>query len=233
MIPRSSSFCADRLGPRVELLVGEPHVEPGDDEGRHELAEPEQQADVDVAEHLGRHEVVANAPSSDVDRVPDQEERGHRKDEAAQPASQFLEFGTVLDVRCTAARARGSARLVRGRSVGDTVTPASTVSRLWPVSFLRPSSHRAALSTVIRPSRRARAVNGRSGATNGGAVSRRETRSTLMPSRSGTCMRAKTRAMSAGTAARVSLLTDDHGDERQRHADRGGIAGQHRGPAAE
>ena len=44
------------------------------------------------------------------------------------------------------------------------------------------------------------AVNGRSGATSGGAVRRPEYRSTLMPRRSGTCMRAKTRAVSAGIA---------------------------------
>src|SRR3712207_7548961 len=42
---------------RVGAAAGVPDVERGDQERGHELAEAQQDPDVDVAEHLGRHEV--------------------------------------------------------------------------------------------------------------------------------------------------------------------------------
>lgn len=48
---------ADRRGPRIKFAVGEPHVYAGDDERGQELAEADERADIDVAEHLDGHEV--------------------------------------------------------------------------------------------------------------------------------------------------------------------------------
>ena len=46
-----------------KLAVGPADVGDRDGERRHELAEPEDQADVDVAEHLGAHEAGAKDDS--------------------------------------------------------------------------------------------------------------------------------------------------------------------------
>ena len=59
------------------------------------------------------------------------------------------------------------------------------------------------------------------------------TRSTLMPKRSGRCMRAKTRDVSAGHGGAGDPACHDHDDERQRNTEHGGIAGEDRGPAAQ
>src|SRR5215213_11644479 len=53
-----------RVAPRV------PHVQLGDEERRHELRQPQQDADVDVAEHLRGHEVVGVGGEQDVEQVP-------------------------------------------------------------------------------------------------------------------------------------------------------------------
>src|SRR3954452_15454640 len=46
------------VGDRVGVLVRVRHVEVGDHEGGHELEQAEDEADVDVPEDLGGHEVV-------------------------------------------------------------------------------------------------------------------------------------------------------------------------------
>src|SRR3954447_8845475 len=66
---------AHLVGDGVGAAPGVPHVQRGDQEGGHELAQPHQQADVDVAEDLRRHEVVRVAREQDVEQVPGQE--GH------------------------------------------------------------------------------------------------------------------------------------------------------------
>ena len=65
---------ADGFGARIEFTVGEPDVDAGDDECGDELSEADQQADVDVAAHLGRHEVVGERAEQDVGEIPDEEE---------------------------------------------------------------------------------------------------------------------------------------------------------------
>ena len=58
----------------------------------------EEQADVDVAENRCRHEVVGEGTEQDVEEVPDEEECGHREDEAAELRSQLLELRADLHV---------------------------------------------------------------------------------------------------------------------------------------
>jgi hypothetical protein len=92
---------------RIQLAVGEAHVHAGDDERGQELAETDEQADVDVAEHLDGHEVVGERPEQNVGGIPDEEERRHGKDEAAQAGPQFLELGARLHVQELLARMGG------------------------------------------------------------------------------------------------------------------------------
>src|SRR3954452_14661011 len=47
---------AHLVGDRVGAAAGVPHVQLGDQEGAHELAQPEQEPDVHVAEDRGGHE---------------------------------------------------------------------------------------------------------------------------------------------------------------------------------
>src|SRR4051812_49390425 len=64
---------AHLVGDGVGAATGVPDVQRGDQEGGHELAQPHQQPDVDVAEDLRRHEVVGVAGEQDVEQVPGQE----------------------------------------------------------------------------------------------------------------------------------------------------------------
>ena len=107
---------ADGFGARVEFTVREPDVDEGDQEGGDELAEADQNADVDVAPDLRGHEVMGERAEQHVGEVPEEEDRGHRKDEAAQPVPQFLELWTGLygDELLTAHRRCGRC----GRKVG-------------------------------------------------------------------------------------------------------------------
>src|SRR4029079_19417276 len=87
---------ADRFGARVEFTVGEPHIDGRDPERRHELAEADERADVDVPPDLDGHEVMGERAKQHVGEVPDQEQGAHRKYEAAQPMSQLLELRAGL-----------------------------------------------------------------------------------------------------------------------------------------
>ena len=48
------------------------------------------------------HEVMGEGPEQHICPVPDQEERRHREDEAAQPAAQVLEFRLAWIARYSA-----------------------------------------------------------------------------------------------------------------------------------
>src|SRR3954447_5103331 len=80
-------------GPR-----GVPDVQLGDQEGRDELAQTEQQAQVDVAEDPRLHERRGERGEQDVQEVPGQERDGRGDDEAAKPLAQFRELGRVLSL---------------------------------------------------------------------------------------------------------------------------------------
>ena len=86
------------VGERVEIAVGPAGVDHRDDERGREVAEAEDQGDVDVAEHLLRHELRREDAEQDVEEVPRQEEPGHGEHEAAEPASQVGELLGLLHV---------------------------------------------------------------------------------------------------------------------------------------
>ncbi len=64
--------------------LGEPGVEPGDEERGDELQQSEDERHVDVADDLRAHEVAGVGGQDDVQRVPQKERDGHGEDEATQ-----------------------------------------------------------------------------------------------------------------------------------------------------
>ena len=93
---RASSRAPRAVGQRVELAVGPARVDERDGERRDELAEAEEQADRDVADHAGPHEPGGEHREQDVEEVPGEEERGRREDEPAELAAQLLELRSGL-----------------------------------------------------------------------------------------------------------------------------------------
>ena len=63
LMPDSFQFVADRGGARVEFTVGEPDVQPGDQERRDELAEAESRPTLMLPKTLVAMKSCANAPS--------------------------------------------------------------------------------------------------------------------------------------------------------------------------
>src|SRR5690348_13497808 len=141
---------AQLLGQRVEPPGGEAHVPPGDRERRHELQQPEDQADGDVAPQLRRHEGGRVGGAQHVEQVPRQEQPGDREDERTQAVAEVLELRgrldgfPVADVRrwwCRVGRAQDGCLLalgVQGHSQGGADTP-----RKWPATH-RPTARPAA-----------------------------------------------------------------------------------------
>src|SRR3954470_21168377 len=84
------------VGDGVGAPRGVAHVELGDQERRHELAQAEEDAEVDVAEDLGLHERRRVRGEQDVEEVPDEERDGRRNDEAAESLAKLGELGGVL-----------------------------------------------------------------------------------------------------------------------------------------
>src|SRR3954447_20370320 len=87
---------AHLLGDGVHRPRRVPDVELGDQERRHELAQPEQDAQVDVPEDLRLHERRRGGREQDVEEVPDEERDGRGDDEAAEPLAQFGELRRAL-----------------------------------------------------------------------------------------------------------------------------------------
>src|SRR5699024_1496418 len=64
-----------------------------DREGRHELQQPEDQTDVDLADDLRRHEVMRIGAEDDVEEIPDEERDRQRYHHREPLALQRFEFG--------------------------------------------------------------------------------------------------------------------------------------------
>ncbi len=88
-----SKSVADLGRQRVDVLDHVALVEPGDEERRDELQEPEDVGDVDVAPQLVPHEVTRPTGGDDIEQIPAQEHRGHREDE---PSEVSLEVGELF-----------------------------------------------------------------------------------------------------------------------------------------
>src|SRR3954452_14533831 len=87
---------AHLVGDRVGRARRVAYVELGDEERRHELPQPQQDAEVHVAEDLRLHERRRVRGEQDVEEVPDEERHGGGDDEAAEPPAQFGELRGVL-----------------------------------------------------------------------------------------------------------------------------------------
>src|SRR3954452_16248330 len=87
---------AHLLGDGVHRPRRVPDVELGDQERRHELPQPQQDAQVDVAEDLRLHERRRIGGEQDVEEVPDEERDGRGDDEAAEALAQLGELRRVL-----------------------------------------------------------------------------------------------------------------------------------------
>src|SRR4051794_24123880 len=82
----------DRVG-RARRM---PYVERRDHEGRHELEQAQDDAEVDVAEDRRLHEAGGIGREQDVEQVPGEEGHGHREGEAPEPPPQLGELRRVL-----------------------------------------------------------------------------------------------------------------------------------------
>ena len=92
-------FCqilADLIRQGIDLAIRVRYVPGGDREGRHELRQPQQQAEVDISEYRSRHELVGVIGEQDVCEIPEQEGDSEWKYEAALSRPQTLEwFGSL------------------------------------------------------------------------------------------------------------------------------------------
>src|SRR5699024_275701 len=93
----AADLLSEGLGTGVEDPPRPADVGDGDRERRDELAEAEDETDVDVADELDAHEPGREHRQQDVQEVPREEERGHREDEAAERAAQVAELLGLLD----------------------------------------------------------------------------------------------------------------------------------------
>src|SRR5690348_13679186 len=97
---------AHLLGDGVHGPRRVPDVELGDQERRHELTQPEQDAQVDVPQDLRLHERRRVGREQDVEEVPDEERDGRGDDEAAEPLAQFDELRRALGLAVLLRRQR-------------------------------------------------------------------------------------------------------------------------------